>query len=242
MGRLDPERGNAKYNVEFEFTAASPNLRLSVYLMDWYRSRTLHSQRFDFKARGREEALESRWDWASTDKTKFLGDVFALAPLAIRGGDFEVALTCSRNPCFSIIRWKYKEFHMAVDVRPSPPYSDWAYGHSRPSTWIEAVTHEDDKFDKVRARGSPNASSSSDSPDGSGPSHFDRTLPLQPQTHDFYCQFTASRRSVSCQSSVSTREFWCRPRFDPPRNDFGAVSSVLVLSPSPAGAKIGCFG
>ena len=37
------------------------------------------------------------------------------------------------------------------------------------------------------------------------------SLPLRPQTRDFYCQFAASRRSVSCQSSVNTRDFVVGP-------------------------------
>ena len=86
---LDPERGNGKYNFEFEFADVPPNLRLSVYLMDGYRSRTLRSQRFDSKARAREEDLESRRDWPESDKVRFLGDVFDLSPPSTLGEYFE---------------------------------------------------------------------------------------------------------------------------------------------------------
>ena len=84
-GNLHPERDNAKVRIEFEFTAAPPDLRLSVYFMVGYRSRTLYSHRFDFKARSRDADLESRRDWATVGKCRFVGDVFAFPPLEIRG-------------------------------------------------------------------------------------------------------------------------------------------------------------
>ena len=85
MGRLDPETGDGRYNIEFEFTAVPPSLRLSVYAMGEYRSKTLRSQRFDFKARAHDEDLESRRDWHPSSRARFLGDVFALHPLEMRG-------------------------------------------------------------------------------------------------------------------------------------------------------------
>ena len=123
MGRLGPERGGGEFNIEFEFTAAPPGLRLPVYFMNGYRSRTLHSQRFDPNSRACEEDPVSRRDWPTADKTRFVCDVFALPPLEIRGWDFEIALTSSWNPCFVILRWEFREFHMAIAVRPSPPLS-----------------------------------------------------------------------------------------------------------------------
>ena len=60
MGSLYPEKGDGEIQVEFEFTAAPPDLRSSVYFTDHYRIRALYSQRFDFKARAHEEDLESR--------------------------------------------------------------------------------------------------------------------------------------------------------------------------------------
>ena len=126
MGMLDPERGQAKYNIEFEFTVAPPSLRLSVYLMCEYRSRTSHPQRFDVKAI--EEDLESRRDCAPADKSHFMGGLFPSHRYLSVGGNFEIKLTCGWNPCFAVLRWQYKDFHMAVDVRPSPPYRDWVRG------------------------------------------------------------------------------------------------------------------
>ena len=92
---------------------------------------------------------------------------------------------------------------MAVDVRPSP-FRDWVFGNSRPSTWVEAETHEDIKLDKLRARNSPNAASSPDSPGVPIPAPGDKILPLRPQTRDFYCQFPR-RAAVSAVSPQSAR-------------------------------------
>ena len=124
MGRLGPDRGNGKYNVEFELTAFTPNLRLSVYLVDESRSRTSHSQRFDFKARAREEDPESRRDLPATDKMRFLGDVSPY-PVSDPWGEFRSFADMQLGPMFS---------HPSMEIQGAPhgrrraplaPYRDW---------------------------------------------------------------------------------------------------------------------
>ena len=75
-----PATGPGKFEVEFEFTAVPPNLRLAIYIMGAFVSRKLHSGRFDFKARARPGDLESRRDWRSAESTIFTGEVYALPP------------------------------------------------------------------------------------------------------------------------------------------------------------------
>ena len=219
MGSLSPQFGNDRAQTEFEFTDMPPSLRLSIYFMGRYESRTLHSQMFDFKARGAPEDLDSRKEWQSTDKMKFLGDVFVISPRDIRGKQIEIEVTASWNPCFAVIRWQYKDFHLHVAVRPSPPYRDFVYGKSKPLTWIEAITGVDRQVMKLyQAVPAVAASSSSSAP--SGRPHFDamtqtQQFPLRPARYDFCCQFTSSCRSVSCQSESPP----CLRRFDRTRPD-----------------------
>ena len=122
--------------------------------------------------------------------------------------NFEISLTCSRNPRFAILRWKYQEFCMAVAVRPSPPYRDWVEGNSKPLTWMEAVTHENVKLERLCRLHLPCFAKSPNSPPVNAPGP---SLPLLPATQDFECQFIDSCRSVSCQSSIELRDFAIGP-------------------------------
>ena len=83
---------------------------------------------------------------------------------------------------------------MHIAVRPSPPYRDYVYGNSKSLTWMDAVTHLDaqlGEFSKLRV---PVNSASSSS------ANHDPEFPRRPAQNDFRCQFSASRRSVICQS------------------------------------------
>ena len=204
MGNLSPQHGNDRVQIEFEFTPAPPDLRLSLYYMDRFQSKTLYSQRFDYKARGQPEDLESRRDWQSTEKVSFLGDVFAVSPRACRGQEIEIELLVSWNPCFAVLRWQHKGVHMHVAVRPSPPYREFVVGKSKPLTWIEAITGVDQAVLKLYQAAPSFSSSSSSDPPRNVPSFTVSTqteqFPRRPARNDFFCQFSASCRSVSCQS------------------------------------------
>ena len=176
-----------------------PEIRPSVYFTGAFKSKTLHSERPDFKDRAYSEDLESRRDWQTSDSAKFTGEVYFLSPLEIRGRQTEVSIHCSRNPCFSSVRWKYRDSHMAVVVRPSPPYRDWVLGESSPLNWTHAVSRLDRMLDSLAPNRGPrtaDASCSADIP----------IVPLRPKSQDFWCQFMSSCRSVSRQAVPSTRD------------------------------------
>ena len=189
-----------QFKIEFEFTATPPDLRLSVYFAGACRSRTLHSQRFDFKERACRGDLQSRLDWATADFTKSTGGVFALSSLEIRGKNVSISSPRSWNPWFAILRWRFREFHIAIDVRPSPPFRDWVIGESRPLSWLLSVTQLGRQLGNLRTHRPPGASSSPDIPGIPIPASCARV-------HYFYCQYSPSVRGVSCQSdSVVTRD------------------------------------
>lgn len=96
--------------------------------------------------------LESRRDWATSDFDRILGGVQVWIPLGARCREIELTAMCSRNPCFSIIRWEINGCHLAVAIRSSPPYLDWARGDSGPITWRAAVTHHGRQPDNDRTR------------------------------------------------------------------------------------------
>ena len=132
MGKSNRENGAWEFEIEFEFAAAPPGFHLSVYFMGACRSRTLHSQRCDCAARACQEDPESRRDGATGDFTRFAGDVFALSPLEIRGETIDISPTGSWNPCFSALRCQFREYNMAIAVRPASPYRNWFLGNARP--------------------------------------------------------------------------------------------------------------
>ena len=168
--------------------------------MGAFVSRTLHSERFDFKARARPEDLDSRRDWQSTESTIFTGEVWALSPPEIRGRMIEIEIRASWNPRFAIIRWMHGDVHMHIAARPSPPYRDWAPGNSAPLSWLSDVSYLDEKLKalihKTTARPPRHFSCQTEIP----------CVPLRPRTYDFCSQFVSSCRSVSCQVGPVMRE------------------------------------
>ena len=92
----------------------------------------MNSQRFDLKERSCDEDLESRSDWGSSDRVHFMGEVHVLAPLEQRGREVPITMVVSWTPCFAIIWWNMIGVHMAIAVRPSPPYRDWAQAYDPP--------------------------------------------------------------------------------------------------------------
>ena len=192
--------GKGKFEVEFEFTVMPPKLRLTIYIMDAFISRTLHSERFDLKARARPEDLDSRREWFTTESTVFSGEVWALSPIEIRGRMIDLEIHASWNPCFAIIRWMHGDVFMHIAVRPSPPYRDWVKGDSAPLSWLAAVSHLDEKLKSqaqhIFARSTRNFVCQTDIP----------IAPLKPRSYDFCSQFSSSSESVGCQAGAITRE------------------------------------
>ena len=76
------------------------------------------------------------------------------------------------------------------------PYREWGNANSRPSTWMEDVTHLSDKLEKFR----PRSSAAARSPESPGIPAPAPGIPLRSMTHDFFCQVSDSCRIVSCQS------------------------------------------
>ena len=127
-----------------------------------YSGRALHSERVDVKSRQVPDGLDARRDLHSPERTRFVGEASVLSPLGMRGIQFDLSLTCRWGPCFEIIRWSIGTCHMAVAVRPSPPYRDWIRWNSPPLTLRKASNHIDSALDSIRYRRGPNDASSSE--------------------------------------------------------------------------------
>ena len=77
MGSSGTNKGE-KAAIEFQLILVPPQLTFTVYFMERFICKTLHSERFDVKSRAHIEDLESRRDWATSDSAHILGDVFGL--------------------------------------------------------------------------------------------------------------------------------------------------------------------
>ena len=89
-----------KAQLEFRMTLAPSALKFTVYLMGRFASFTLNSERFDFKARARDEHLDSRREWFSSSSLDLIGDVWVVEPLESRGRQIEICANVSWDPCF----------------------------------------------------------------------------------------------------------------------------------------------
>ena len=93
-------------------------------------SRRLHSNRVDIKSRASAEDLESRLDWEAGEIARFVGEIFVLPHMKMRGPHVDISTTRSWNPCLAIARLQLRGCHMAIGARPSLPYRDWFRGVS----------------------------------------------------------------------------------------------------------------
>ena len=99
----------------------------------------LRSERFDLKAMGSREDLESRESWAPRWLNRNMGDLQVVEPLEIANSTIAVDFCLSRGPCFAIVNWKSGASYMSVSTRPSPPYRDWIPGRAPPADFGRLV-------------------------------------------------------------------------------------------------------
>ena len=97
------------------------------------RTWTLRSERFDFKARGTPEGLESRDSWASNYLNRYIGELQVAESLDIQGLEKTTEVTISRDPPFVVVRWMMGNSHCHVAPRPSPPHRDWTLSREPPA-------------------------------------------------------------------------------------------------------------
>ena len=139
---MDEPHSSNRWKCDLDFSGPAPAVGIRRIQHDPQTEKSLYSRRFDFKARGQAEGLESRLDGQSLRELILLAAGHVVLPATHRGREIDLSTRTSSDPVFAFAKWKLGELQLHVAVRPSPPYRDWVVIDAPPRSWIKVTNHE----------------------------------------------------------------------------------------------------